>query len=392
MVQNDITISPRAIDRNASPAPPAPAISLPSLPVLPASPAATGPQPAPEAGPVRIALLLPLRSEALGRAADVVRAGFMASYERSSGDRIAVEVLETGDSTQEVLSAYNIAVSDYDIVVGPLSRSGAAIVAQRGRVTKPTITLTQADGAGEPDAALPPKMLPIGLSVEEEARQAAAWAADDNPGARAFVISTNIAWQRRAAKAFAAQWQRQGQGLETMELTLSGGYLSAAGVVQLLKRIHAERPGLVFAALDASQARQLREAIGTDIPVYGTSQLNPLALPDWPTSDPLPDMNGVRLVDMPWQLVTDHPAVMIYPRLVVNADQRRSADMERLYALGIDAYRVAREIALNQTVFEIDGVTGKLTIDLGARPARFERTQSHAVYQDGVVVPLSNAR
>jgi len=36
-------------------------------------------------------------------------------------------------------------------------------------------------------------------------------------------------------------------------------------------------------------------------------------------------------------LQADHAAVMIYPRQVIAADQKRSADMERLYALGIDA-------------------------------------------------------
>src|SRR5476649_743925 len=49
---------------------------------------------------VRIALLLPLRSEALGPAAEALKAGFMAGYERDH-DNFTVDVVETGDVAQD---------------------------------------------------------------------------------------------------------------------------------------------------------------------------------------------------------------------------------------------------------------------------------------------------
>lgn len=358
------------------------AAPLPSFPPLLAQPSM----------PVRIALLLPLRSEALGQAAGVVRAGFLAGYEREKDERLSIDVLETGDAAQDVLSGYGNAVLNHDIVVGPLSRTGVTVIAQSGAVSKPTIALTQADTLGDAEIMLPKQMLVMGLSIEEEARQVAGWAHADNPVGKAFVISTPIAWQRRAAKAFSAQWRRLGAQSESMELGVINGYLSPNGLVQLIKRIQAEQPGMVFAALDAAQASQMREAIGHDIALYGTSQLNPVALPDWNTVDRMPGMDGVRLVDMPWQLQPDHPAVMVYPRLVGNPSQRRNADLERLYALGIDAYRVAREIAANRTQFAIDGVTGKLTVDLGSDASRFERIEVPAIYQDGMVMPVAVAQ
>ncbi|MFD2270432.1 hypothetical protein ACFS07_02920 [Undibacterium arcticum] len=121
--------------------------------------------------------------------------------------------------------------------------------------------------------------------------------------------------------------------------------------------------------------------------MYGTSQLNPYALPDWDTAERLPQLEQVHLLDLPWQLQADHSAVMAYPRTTLPADQRRSVDLERLYALGIDAYRVAREIAARHAHFEIDGVTGKLRVDFGAGATRFERIEQTAIYQDGAVVP-----
>jgi outer membrane PBP1 activator LpoA protein len=126
--------------------------------------------------------------------------------------------------------------------------------------------------------------------------------------------------------------------------------------------------------------------------MYGTSQLNPYALPDWSTAAPMPQLDQVRLLDLPWQLQADHGAVMTYPRSTLAADQRRSVDLERLYALGIDAYRVAREIAARHAHFEIDGVTGKLLVDFGAGATRFERIEQAAIYQDGVVVPVFAAQ
>jgi len=63
--------------------------------------------------------------------------------------------------------------------------------------------------------------------------------------------------------------------------------------------------------------------------------------------------------------------------------------MERLYALGVDAFRVAREIALHPgTRFRLDGVTGQLTVDFGQGPSYFERTEQPAVYKNGVPTPL----
>lgn len=369
---------------------------MPSSPAQPESTPAplvlSVPLPVPKPMATRIALLLPLRSDALGHVADVVRAGFMAAYDQDRGRRLSVTVIETSDAVQDVVSGYSVATRDHDIVVGPLSRTGVTAIVQGGVVSKPTVALGQLDHTGDSAIMLPQKMLAIGLSVEDEARQVADWLSIEKPGARAFSISTDIAWQRRASKAFAAQWQRLGGQLETMGLGTVSGFLSADGLVQLRDRIEAEKPEFLFVALDAAQTRQLRVAIGTEVVLYGTSQLNPFALPDWSTAEPMTELNGVHLVDLPWQLQPDHPAVMIYPRLLVNPGQRRSADLERLYALGIDAYRIASEIALNRTQFELDGVTGKLKIDLDRSSARFQRTEVPAIYQDGIVLPLTGMR
>jgi outer membrane PBP1 activator LpoA protein len=206
------------------------------------------------------------------------------------------------------------------------------------------------------------------------------------------VISTNIPWQRRAASAFAAQWEKQGRELEPIELVSYNGYLGARELVQLKEQLEFDKPGLLFAALDEKQAKQLRIAVGNEIPLYGTSQLNPFSFSDWSTAERSMEMDGIRLLDIPWQLQADHPAVMVYPRLAGNADQKPSADLERLYALGIDAYRVAREIASKRTSFELDGVTGKLKVNFDTEAPVFQRTEQQAVYRRGSVMAVTDPR
>ena len=214
-----------------------------------ATPAAE-PEPAPPK--LRMALLLPLHSSTLGPAADALRAGFMAAYAHET-EGVAINLVETDDSAQGLIAGYADAAAHNDIVIGPLSRSGVTLIARGDVVRKPTIALTQPDVAGDAELVLPPQMLIISLSIEDEARQiaTAAWADQKMP--KALVVSTNVAWQRRAAKAFAAQWQRLGQEPQSIELGVIGGYLSGNSLDQLRKRIQNDRPGLVFVALDAAR-------------------------------------------------------------------------------------------------------------------------------------------
>jgi len=359
--------------------------------------------------PKRVALLLPLRSSVFGAAADAVRTGFLTASERTR-DNLVITIIETGDSVQDVLSAYNDAAVKYDIIVGPLARSAVTALAQSNNIVKPTIALAQPDLPDGADQRLPRQLLLMGLSIEDEARQVAAWTERVKTPGKIFSIATNIAWQRRAAKAFTQQARQIGLTVDNLELSVPNNALSASGLAQLSQRIQAERPALLFVALDAAQTIQLRSAIGSEIPLYGTSQLNPLTLATAtaalnaaakaaaanaapPANDSrLPELDGVHLVDMPWQLQADHAAVAAYPRSVANTDGKPNADLERLYALGIDAFRVASEIAAQRSGFDIDGVTGQINVNMGAGATYFQRKETQAVYQDGIAVPVANQR
>ena len=121
--------------------------------------------------------------------------------------------------------------------------------------------------------------------IEEEARQAAQWAAAEHPGRSALVLTTNTAWQRRVAAAFTGQWQRLGLAVRMVELSAPDGYLSDPELVQLRARLRQDLPGLLFSAMSADQTRQLRGALGSTLT---TEPSNPI----FSTADALPPRAG----------------------------------------------------------------------------------------------------
>ena len=91
---------------------------------------------------------------------------------------------------------------------------------------------------------------------------------------------------------------------------------------------------------------------------------------------------------MPWLLQPDHPAVMIYPR----ANPPLPADRERLYALGIDSFRLIQLMLAHQinNALPLDGVSGQIQLSGHnfqhlAIPAVF--AQGHAQLSDTPAVP-----
>jgi outer membrane PBP1 activator LpoA protein len=148
----------------------------------------------------------------------------------------------------------------------------------------------------------------------------------------------------------------------------------------LKSRLDVDPPDLLFAALDVVELRQVRALTGQAIPVYAGNAGNPGRSP----GGSLRELDGLRVVDLPWLIQPDKRAVMSYPRPV---STEPSLTMDRLYALGIDAFLVARELALRPGgPFVIDGVTGRLEVDPAGPQLR--RREATAVYRDGNFEPV----
>ena len=313
-----------------------------------------------------IALLLPLKSAVFGRAAGIVQQGFMAAANNQPLS-LPIIVYESDDESKDITTLYPQAIANGAVaVVGPLTRDGVAALAADPAITVPTLALNIGEAAGAD------KLYFFGLSAEAEARQAAQLAAAANLHS-ATIVRTGAPLSMRLAHAFASEWKALGGDI-LPEIIYNNN-------PEVLTNIPNTPGSMVFLAADTENARLIHPYLDIAIPVYATSQLfngNTDTLANY-------DLNNTRFVDMPWLLQSDHPAVMIYPR----SDQSLEPDMERLYALGIDAFRLL-QIMLNnsyRTELPLDGVTG--LISLGSNH-QFQRTAIPAQIKQGRGQPLES--
>lgn len=319
-----------------------------------------------------VALVLPLASPSFGRHADAVRQGFLAASKSQAASAPPVRVYAVNEDAQNLLTAYEQAVeSGAQLVVGPLTRNGVASLAASNLVNVPTLALNALDGR----SPQPSRLFLFGLAIEAEARQVAQMAFED--GRRnAFVISDDTALSKRMRQAFLDEFAAAGG-------SVVAEFAYGTDAVSLNRLRHAAGAGVadaIFLALDFAPARTVRPYLGNALAIYATSQVHVGGA----SALAAHELNLVRFVDMPWLLQPDHPAVMVYPRAYGGA-----LEFERLYALGIDAFRIGLEILRQSTEPVLDGVTGRIKLT----PERqFVRELTAAQYVDGRTVILREPR
>ena len=341
-------------------------------PAAPAAPRAAAASLAPPvAAASEIVLLLPLKSADFQAAAEALRLGFMTARERDGG-QISVTIRATDASGEQILLEYEAAIrAGARVVVGPLTRSGVAAIAASNRVSIPTLALNYP----EAPVKMPDKLYGFGLSIELEARQVARQAWDE--GIRqVLAITAASPLARRASQAFGERFHALGGRIvSTLEFTPVSDLML---LKQLVARSDADG---IFLAADVEQARLVRPFLSNVLPTYATSLVYS------GRNDALAnlDLNGIRFVEMPWLVQPDHPAVMGYPRF-----DSLAPELQRFYALGIDAFRLASELARNRTRIDLDGVTGKLTLSPSSN--QVEREALAVQFRDGAALSLDAAR
>ena len=320
-----------------------------------------------------MALILPLASHTFSRHADAVRQGFVAAARAAAKNAPPVRIYSVNEDSVNVLTIYERAVeSGAQLVVGPLTRNGVAALAASNLVTVPTLALNSL----EPRSPQPARLYLFGLSVELEARQVARLAFDD--GRRnAFILSDDTPLGNRMREAFLKEFARFG-GVTVAELSFSA---DPSSLNKLRQAANLGVADMVFLALDLARARIVRPFLGNALALYATSQVSAGRSGTLAARD----LDQVRFVDMPWLLQADHPAVMIYPR----PELGDLAEFDRLYALGIDAFRIGLELLRAGPEPGVDGVTGRIRL---TRDHQFVRELTTAQYVDGKTVILSVPR
>lgn len=382
--------APQAPAGTPPPAEPIARVQTPAAEAQPATvpqPGAT-PQPAPlpPPKPPTIALILPAQTTLFARAAETVRQGFFAA-QSVSGTHATIQLIELEEGPAQLAAALKSARDrGADIAVGPLTRDAVDALGS-GRVAAPLPMVTL--NLPESDAGLAPHVLAFGVSVELEARQIVAAALRELPmpppiGAppaapRFMVIVGESPLARRAGNAFRDALREAGQAATLYPMRVSYDTLQA-----LSDAIAGARLEAVFLALEARDAAAVRPRLPPALRLYATSQVN---LGGAEAALLAPELEGVNFVDMPWLLEPDHLAVIVHPK----PDQALSGELQRLYALGIDAFRLAIEWVQGRRSFGLDGVTGALGVDR-ERSARVQRVPTLAVFRNGKVERRGLAR
>jgi len=355
--------------------------------------------------PEQVAILLPLHGE-LAEVAGAVRDGIIAAYYEApeGGRRPDLRIHDSGDTAESAVTAYRNAVAaGARFVIGPLRKESVEALARLQPLDVPVLGLNRSE---DPDLENP-ALYQFGLAPEDEAREAArlAWRNDLH---QAVALLPDNDWGERVYNAFAAEWQTLGGLiLETGRYDESeadhGKVISALLNLDSSKARHQQLTRLlgtrlefeprrrqdvdfVFLVASPKQARLIRPQLSfyraSTLPVYATSRVY-TGVPD-PSRDS--DMNGITFCDMPWTLESRENWSHLQ-NAVAETWPDSSSRYARLFALGIDAYRIIPYLSElgNNMPGAYHGVSGNLS--LGAH-GQLNRTLRCARFQDGGPVLL----
>jgi outer membrane PBP1 activator LpoA protein len=314
----------------------------------------------------KIALILPLDVPEFARAAAAVRDGFVdAASAADARDRVVVIAHGVDGVIPAFESARQRGVS---VAVGPLARDDLKTLVLSGARLPWTLALNQLEGG----APLPPAIYTFPLSVDSDARMLAKRAQQD--GVRSIdIVEGDSPLMTRLATAFARAWIANG-GTAPAALAFDATPAAMSGLRSSLDKT---APDAILLAMNGEHAALVKPFLG-EVTAYASGLVF-----ERPSLASARDLDGVRVVEIPWLLTPDAPAFAALKAPEVDSDS-----LMRLYALGFDAYRIASAFhAEPPAQFELDGATGHIALD----GHRFVREGVLGVYRDGQLVPLEPA-
>lgn len=357
--------------------------------------------------PEAIALLLPL-SGPLAAAGNAVEHGFMAAYYQDpSPESPKLRVYDLGTTGMASLSAYHKAVAwGADIVVGPLTKHALQRLTALNFARIPILGLnTLPDSVASIEG-----LYQFGLAPEDDAFAAAelAW----QRGYRtALILVPNTHWGERVAQAFETRFESLGgrvlelarynprdtefsapiKALLNLDVSLRR-YRQLRALLQRDIQFQPRRRedmDCIFIGAFPRAARLIRPQIrfhyGVGVPVIATAQ----AYEGTPQPAIDRDLDGLLLPAIPW-LVPRGDAAKVHPLTRERLAQlwpRSTRRFPRLYALGMDAYRLTSVVALlrKNNGLRIKGRTGRLWMDANGV---IHRELQPAHFVNGVLQPL----
>ncbi len=348
----------------------------------------------------RIALLLPEQGQ-LASVGKALRDGFVAAHYQSGDSALNISLHDSSKLT-DLDAFYRQAQADgVQLVVGPLEKPLVSQLSQRQQLPIPTLALNYNDGRAE----APAQLFQFGLAAEDEAREVAQRAWEDGMR-RAVALVPTGEWGNRVLAAFRKDWEARGGTLIATEhvdqpvrlaqqiadlLKLRDSEARAKRLQSTLGSAVEAQPArrqdidFVFLAATPAQARQIKPTLAFqyagDLPIYATSHLFT------GSSDPSQDLDldGIRFCETPWLLDSSDPL----RNQVIGEWPAAAGSLGRLYAMGVDAYRLAPRLSQLQALpsTRLDGLTGSLSLAPGQR---IVRRLPWAEYRNGQVQRLES--
>ncbi len=237
------------------------------------------------------------------------------------------------------------------VIVGPLLRDDVKALSTSGLRLPPTVALNAVDET----VPLPATMYTLALSVEGEARQIAR-RVHASGAQRVAIVTSDSPLQRRFAASFTGEWILLGGGPPS-----SFRFVRDPDSLAILRRELAREgaDAIVLAAggIDAASVKPYLD----QTPVYASSQVIDRVAPEMTR-----DLDDIRFVELPWLAQPESDRFPDLPRR-----DWSDVTLDRLYALGHDAFHVASALASGKTSgFELDGATGRLTLEPDRQIAR----------------------
>jgi hypothetical protein len=351
-----------------------------------------------------IALLLPL-SERLREVGEAVRDGFIAA--NLLADPAQRPTIRIYDTTTDAVGRFRQALTEgATLVVGPLGKDQVLAIRSVADGRVPVLALNALPDSEQ----APARFFQFALSPEDEARAVAERViADGNLSGVALTTSSD--WGTRVQNAFQSQYLALGGKLALARSFQPNATDFSDSVVEILgfegsQRRHDSLVALlgmplqytprrrddvdfVFYAGPPVAARLIRQQFkfhyAPDLQIYATSDAydpNPVANQD---------LDGVMFVDMPWMLAASADITTLRNE-IQQAWPENPYQNGRLFAMGIDAWRLARALPAwsARPDDSITGVTGQLTLDRKGRVHR--RLEWSVIAPDGSARPLPPSR
>ncbi len=330
-------------------------------------------------GKQQVSLLLPLNGH-LQEKASAIRDGFFAAYYQDPS-KASITLIDTASHTMSE-NYKKASEQTTTFIVGPLEKNQVKFLANQTQLPITTLALNYSEGS------LPPQLIEFGLSPLDEITQVTALA--KQAGHRKVLIVTSAdAWGKNMKKQFSENWENLG-GKIVADFSLSPEQNILDQLQTLVpdmenaNKLKTPRFDAVLLAANPEQARSLAALFRfyglNTIPIYATSSVY-----SGMASAEDKDLEGVYFCDIPW--VINPTPEMQHATSQLKALHPEAGFDIRLYALGLDAYRLIYQLpylSSNKNA-HYEGVTGTLRL----KNQRITRTLTCGQFVNGQIASLS---